>query len=103
MDVRPALPEYDAMKAMDTEHFRPSVKLATFSPAERRTQFDIQKRRSMIEEGLIDTAAENRRRRAEKIKKLNKRHDPDESSMGLVTCGPSVVGSEKGGGRTKMR
>jgi hypothetical protein len=97
MDVRPALPEYDAAKAMDTEHFRRSVKLASFSPAERVTQFDIQKRRNMIEEGLIDTAAENRRRRVEKIKKLNGMYDPDESSMGLMSAGPSVSVGEKAG------
>lgn len=91
MDVRPALPEYDAMKAMDTEHFRPGIKLATFSPAERRTEFDLQKRKNMIEEGLIDRAADNRRRRVEKIKKLNQRYDPDESSMGLVSVHSGIT------------
>ena len=97
MEVRPALPEYDAMKSLDTEHFRRGIKLASFSPAERRTQFDQDKRRMEIEAGLIDPAVENRRKRIEKIKKLNRKYDPDESSMGLVTSVGSVASAASTG------
>lgn len=90
MDVRPALPDYDSMKSMDTEHFRKGKKLLTINPNERQTKFDLDERRRKIEEGIIEPAVEHRQKRLEKIKKLNGKYDPDESSMGLVTAESSA-------------
>lgn len=112
MDVRPALPDYDSSKAMDTDHFRKGKKLLTINPNERMTKFDLDERRRKIEEGIIEPAVENRQKRLEKIKKLNRKYDPDESSMGLVTAESSVAFqgrpiaspiSSKAGGRSDSK
>jgi hypothetical protein len=86
MEVKAALPDYDSAKAQDSVHFRRGNKLLTISKQERKTKFALEERRRMIEEGLIDPAVENRAKRLQKIAKLNRKYDPDESSMGLVTA-----------------
>lgn len=93
MDVRPALPDYDSMKALDSNHLCRGKKLLTINPNERLTKFDLDDRRRKIEEGLIKPAVEHRQKRLEKIKMLNKKYDPDESSMGLVTAESSSAGA----------
>jgi hypothetical protein len=52
-EVKPALPDYDISKSLDSEIFRKPPKLTYMLKKDRETSFDIEKRKLLVEQGVM--------------------------------------------------
>ena len=70
--MRPALPDYDAIRGLDSKFLRNAPKLSGIADTERMTYFDLQQRRLIREQGF-DPAENTRIRKEENLAAKSKK------------------------------